>query len=391
MNTFLKHYEKNSKPEIVLDIIEDCLGFDLRQESPTINWKWNSFSFFLQATSVIRSLLFWLYWDEEPDELSIIIKWWQFPKFMSIFGLLTIWLYSMTSRLFCLINVKQGDPNFKLVMKPFTIIGNVSRDVSMDEHLSDEYKNFITGRIRSIIFLNETTRRILITMLIPAYWIGPIEGKSFKHFFYRLLWSFHMCFSVVESFKHVMCVMLVIYVNCLTLFFLLNKGERERKGVEAEKCEESEESVGGKEEEREELSYENLVQGLVWLGRTTKPLKVLIGLFVVCTWTISLVGIFMVTLHNLPVLIHIAAAFMTCEMAGCLIIILITVSSIHLKIQRMIRRQFYELPSTQMDTLLRAKLNNILSLSMARNSFSCFDFFEIKQQFIIAVSAFFFH
>lgn len=77
-------------------------------------------------------------------------------------------------------------------------------------------------------------------------------------------------------------------------------------------------------------------------------------------------------------LIHVAAAF-----------ILITVSSIHLKIQRMIQRQFYELPLTQVDTLLRAKLNNILS--MARNSFSCFDFFEIKQQFIMAVNAFFLH
>lgn len=364
------YYNRHSNPLIVLDIIEDCLGFRLQEKKPPkINWYKNILIFILLGTSLIRFALFWFYWDQEPDELAIIVKWWQMPKMLIVGGFLVLYIYPMSSRAFCLYSVANRDRDFKLIMKPFKIVGGLNQPTDL---LDCNYNLFVVNKIKTIIFIHETFRRLIVAILIPVYWLGPVEGKALKTFVYRFLWSFHHCFSVTQTLKQIMCVMMVIYVNCLTVYYILMKrwighsGDDVQNGVGAF-CQ----------------TFTNLVHGLTWLGRSNRPMRVLIGLLVLCTWTVSILALFLLTIHRPPLFIHAAAVIMSIEISGCLLIILITVSFVSHKIQKTIRSLLYRLPEQVIDIKLRMKFNNVLALSMTRNAFSCFDFFEIQQQFIL--------
>lgn len=365
MNEVLQRfYEKYSDPSLVLDIIEDCLGYRLLQNGTRINWFKNFFKLLLQSSSLIRLILMWIYWDQEPYQLGMsIIKWWNFPKNSFIFVAMMIIFYPICSKTICLIYVYKNHPSFRIIMSPFKVIAG---DGDIENRLLDEsYKLYMIKKIKKIIFIHELARLFFPIVLIAAYSIGPIEGKSIKQLLILYFWSILFALTVTESLKQIMCIMMVIYVSCLSVYFLVNNN-RTMMGIFR--------------------TYDSLIHGLTWLSKANKSLRVVIGLFVFFTWTMSILVLFLLTTHRPPLFLHIAGTLALTEMAGCLIMTLITVSFVTHHVQRIVRLQLYKLPKYQYMSLVnRVKFNNILSLSMARNAFSCFDFFEIQQQFIFVV------
>lgn len=365
--TFHKFYGKHSNPRIVMDIIDDCLGFTISKNGTKILWIKTVTLFLFQVTSFIRFIFFWLYWDTDPDILSIMIKYWSVPKYTMVPFFWILLSYAMSSRAYCLLNVVQRNHNFNLIMLPFKIICDINDTTDHHGHryrilCTDSYKVFITGKINAIIFLIELWRKTFIFILIQAYCIGPVREKSWTHLLFRFLWSIHLSVAMDHTFKQIMCVMLIIYVNCLTVYFILKSDENDLRTI-----------------------YLNLATGLTWLVHSNKPLRVLIGLFVSCTWASSLLVMFNLTLHKPPMFIQIGGTIGLIEISGCLILILYTVSFVSHKIQQIIHHQLCKLPQVKgISVVTRMKYNNILALSMVKNSFSYFDFFDIQRQFIFA-------
>lgn len=367
-----KYYEKYSNPENFLTVVEAGLGYELRDDA--IKWCKNSFSLTMQVIAMIRFAFIYFYWKGETVLDDIISNWFQFwdlPRPIICALALILFSSSITSRTFCLVQMKREKWNFKLILKPFTILTSVT---ATNHIFTPEYKEFVVEKTKRLLFLYHLGLKVLNISILFVYFYTRVSGVSNLHLFCRVLWVFQLHFCVMEFLRHTLAVMFMIYVSCLTVAFMVQDDKEKNQTDSASDLMDR---------------YQNLVQALTWLGRTNEPLRILIGIFVATCWTVTLLFLSMLTLYRTNVFVLTVASFFTLEIACSLVIILITVSFASLSLQRTIRRYLYQLPrasvSVSVSDVHRMKFNNILSLAMARNAFSYFDFFEIKQQFIMTV------
>lgn len=364
----LKYYKKYSNPENFSTVMEAGLGYKLRDDG--IKWSKNSFSLTMQVITMIRFAFIYFYWKGETVLDDVISNWFQFWRLPRPILCALVWILfssSITSRIFCLVQMKRKEPNFKLVLKPFSILTSVT---PTSQILTSEYKEFVVEKTKKLLFLYHIGLKVLNISILPVYLYARVTGLSKLHLFSRVLWAFQLRFCVMEFLRHTLAVMFIIYVSCLTVAFMVQ-----------------DDKVKNQTDSSEDLmrKYQNLVQALTWLGRTNESLRVLIGIFVATCWTVTLLFLHMLTFYRTNFLVLTVASFFAVEIGCSLVIILITVSSASLSLQRTIRRYLDQLPRANVSDVHRMKFNNILSLAMARNAFSCFDFFEVKQQFIMTV------